>query len=345
MWYIQPCCAVNHPQGLPKFLMSALTRRTAGGLLHQYLVPLSARTVVDGENTTITVNTKYPFHHVITYSITSTGPYTFYVRIPSWAHDSSSYALINSAKVPIDKTSKTHDGLFPYQVPSGSSTFSIHLHTSPVVTTRTTRTSNLTSNETTPSSVSIYYGALLMALNLPFSISSSAPEFYRKGGAIPAPNTHPMSWDNEYLPLLSHPDEQPWAIAVDPFFSNSSPSSSILNVTDKTGTTINNSNDSDTPLSGMTVHHAKHLLDAYHPLPNPIFGPDADTVSISLPGVRVRNWGVAKGVLERPPQEVEVEGEVFEVRLVPVGGAKLHVGEFPVFSADGLGSGRGGDGA
>jgi hypothetical protein len=47
---IKPCCTVNHPQGLPKFIAQAYGRHGDDGLVHALLGPARVQTQVQGSD-------------------------------------------------------------------------------------------------------------------------------------------------------------------------------------------------------------------------------------------------------------------------------------------------------
>lgn len=44
----QPCCTVNHPQGLPKFIAQAYARNGKDGIVHALLSPVKVKTMIEG---------------------------------------------------------------------------------------------------------------------------------------------------------------------------------------------------------------------------------------------------------------------------------------------------------
>ncbi|KAI9718091.1 MAG: hypothetical protein M1812_004349 [Candelaria pacifica] len=90
-----PCCTVNHPQGLPKFVAGMFVKTDGGrGLAHALLGPAAVSTVLEGGNqVTVDCETNYPFSHTLKYTITASEPFTFHVRIPGWALPSSTISI------------------------------------------------------------------------------------------------------------------------------------------------------------------------------------------------------------------------------------------------------------
>ncbi|KAL1728181.1 hypothetical protein EV714DRAFT_238256 [Schizophyllum commune] len=82
-----PCCTVAFPKGWPKFVANAfMVTPDLSSLVNVYLGPFETRTVLAGDNhVTATVDTQYPFSDVVTTTIVADKPFTYKVRIPSWA--------------------------------------------------------------------------------------------------------------------------------------------------------------------------------------------------------------------------------------------------------------------
>ena len=94
----QPCCTVNHPQAYPKFLANSFALTEDGGIAHVFLGPAALRTTLaDGNKASITAETAYPFGFEITYTISSTKLFPFFIRLPDWVVVSASSLSVNPA--------------------------------------------------------------------------------------------------------------------------------------------------------------------------------------------------------------------------------------------------------
>ncbi|KAI0160387.1 hypothetical protein GGR57DRAFT_418249 [Xylariaceae sp. FL1272] len=193
-----PCCTVNHPQAYPKFLANSFATTEDGGLAHVFLSPASAavRLGDDKKNAVlVSANTTYPFGHTIQYSFSASAPFTFYARIPTWAHADSTVNGIN-------KVLSNERGLQRIQVPAGESTASIQLTTAPRVVSR--------ANET----VAIYFGALLYALAIDYESETSVPVNYQTEEVLAANTTDPYGRTRDYK--LTPKEKEKWNVAIDP---------------------------------------------------------------------------------------------------------------------------------
>ncbi|KAI1264177.1 hypothetical protein F5Y18DRAFT_86645 [Xylariaceae sp. FL1019] len=193
-----PCCTVNHPQAYPKFLANSFATTEDGGLAHVLLSPASAavRLGHDKKNVVlVSANTTYPFGHTIQYSFSASEPFTFYARIPTWAHADSA---INGNK----RVSPNERGLQKIQVPAGESTASIQLTTAPRVVLRANGTA------------AVYYGALLYALAIDYNSDISASVDYRTEEILASNTTDPYGRTRDYT--LTPKRNAKWNIAIDP---------------------------------------------------------------------------------------------------------------------------------
>ncbi|KAF9739182.1 hypothetical protein PMIN06_002297 [Paraphaeosphaeria minitans] len=89
--------------------------------------------------------------------------------------------------------------------------------------------------------------------------------------------------------------------------------------------------------SKLTVHRSNESG-----LANPIFAPGIAPLWMSANACEIE-WGLYKGVPDAPPtgEARKCVGEVVDVRLEPLGGAKVHLVDLPVLK---LGEGGTGDG-
>lgn len=108
----------------------------------------------------VTVDTLYPFGSTLTYDITASAPFTFYIRIPAWAQDSSSIS-VNGASA----SSLTPDANSALQsVPVGSGKTTVQLYLAMQVDIE----------ERTNSSIAIYRGPLLYAVEITHNETETA---------------------------------------------------------------------------------------------------------------------------------------------------------------------------
>ena len=89
-----PCCTVNMPQGLPKFLSASFVRVGEDGIGHALLGPASVNTTTaSGHSVNITSDTHYPFGQYLNYNISCSGDIVFYWRRPGWCDEYSSIVI------------------------------------------------------------------------------------------------------------------------------------------------------------------------------------------------------------------------------------------------------------
>ncbi|KAI1200921.1 duf1680 domain-containing protein [Nemania serpens] len=190
-----PCCAVNHPQGYPKFLANSFVGTEDGGIAHVFLSPGSVSTALGDNKVTILADTNYPFSMDLSYSISADDGFPFYVRIPTWANSSSTASgPSDSSSAPL---SPTETGLQRFDVPKGQSRLSVRLQTSPRVVERANNTA------------AVYYGPLLYSLALNFNETTRDPVAY-DGGVITRSSTTPRTRDH----IVETTDL--WNVAIDP---------------------------------------------------------------------------------------------------------------------------------
>ncbi|KAI0102154.1 duf1680 domain-containing protein [Nemania sp. FL0031] len=190
-----PCCAVNHPQGYPKFLANSFVGTEDGGIAHVFLSPGSVSTTLGNNKVTISTDTNYPFGMDLSYSISADDDFTFYVRIPTWA--SSSSTTTGPSGGSSVNISPTDAGLQKFDVPKGNSKLSITLQTEPRIVERANNTA------------AVYYGPLLYSLALEFNETTHYPVAY-DGGTIVSSSTTPETLDH----VVETTDL--WNIAIDP---------------------------------------------------------------------------------------------------------------------------------
>ncbi|KAI0482613.1 duf1680 domain-containing protein [Xylariaceae sp. FL0804] len=307
-----PCCTVNYPQGYPKFLANSFVRTQDGGIAHVLLSPGSVSTTLDGGSNRISIstNTTYPFGLDLTYTITADAPFAFYVRVPEWASDDSTWSLLSSSSSTSPSSSSnssssssattttispTSGRLQRFALPAGgawTATLSLHAPAARVVPR---------ANGT----AAVYHGALLYSLALDSESAAVAgpPEAYDGSGPVPANSTTALARDHVVRATSD------WAIAIDP---------SQITVVRRSSSNSNSSNS-----GGEKKEDVEELA-------NPIFAPGAPPLELRVAAARVSNWGVAFDTAADPPLAPALEGAPFVARLVPFGSAKVHMAHLPV---------------
>ena len=203
-----PCCTVNHPQGLPRFLQSSYVMVGTSGLLHALLSPASVSTTVNGGSVTVECETNYPFENGLFYNINAAKAFDFYVRVPAWA---TSAVLSNGGET---KSSTPENEILKISVPKGRSRL--------LYTIGTDIRTSARANDT----VAVYRGALLYSIPIASDTTDTPPHNYYNFTQYP-------SW---YAPPESHDyimrNTTEWNIAIDPStlqYVSSSPSTYHIN--------------------------------------------------------------------------------------------------------------------
>jgi len=96
-----PCCTVNHPQGYPKFWAhSFMADQALDTIMHIFLGPAQLSTTLSNNNAVnVTVDTLYPFASTLKYTITAAKPFTFSIRVPTYAQGNSGSTIsVGNAK-------------------------------------------------------------------------------------------------------------------------------------------------------------------------------------------------------------------------------------------------------
>lgn len=185
-----PCCTVNHPQGYPKFLSASFVREGEDGIAHALLAPARVITTTQsGVEVEISCLTNYPFTPDLYYTVTAEAPFTFGVRVPSWAIQDESYVVVNGGtrqRVQPDPAT----GMHHIELESGKSTISYTLSAEIRVEPR--------ANET----VSIYHGSLLYAIPVGQHIETHRHDDF--------PQAPPEALEYMITPTTK------WAFAIDP---------------------------------------------------------------------------------------------------------------------------------
>ncbi|KAK4904762.1 hypothetical protein LTR49_025842 [Elasticomyces elasticus] len=194
-----PCCTVNLPQGWPKFLSNSFVQVGDNGLAHVLLGPGSAQATISGGQVTVTATTAYPFLEQLSYSITATGPFDFYVRVLGWAGSRSSLSVGNYSSRPLSPDPWT--GLRKLSIPRGTATVSYLLSSSIRTESR--------ENDT----VAVYKGALLYALEVSNTNTSTLPKpfndpstYFNASYAPPESRTgNTTTYRHEIMPSIPQP--------------------------------------------------------------------------------------------------------------------------------------------
>ncbi|KAF7589543.1 hypothetical protein BBP40_004166 [Aspergillus hancockii] len=275
-----PCCLVNHHQAVPKLVASTFAQIGDKGLVHRFLIPAEIATVLNGTSVSITADTKYPFEHTIAYKVTATKSFDFYTRLPNWASPSSHATLPDGQIVPLARNT---DNLSYFPAPPGTSHLTITLNTDLRIVPRPSS-----------SAVSIYWGPLLYALDIPYTETSTPSTHWKKNiNPLPEEPNYPQLRDRTLVPA----EGVEWRIAIDP--------------------------------SQIAIQWAKRDPGPTNSLPSPVWGRGAPPMSLKVAATRIA-WPVVEGVAHGVPAEIVVEGDPFVVRFVPFASAPLHMAEVPV---------------
>lgn len=189
-----PCCVVNHPQGLPKFLMGAFLKNGDNGLAHALLSPSTVKTQLSSGSVSIECQTDYPFGNKLQYQIHADAPFDFFVRVPSWVLSDSTITVGSATPSPL---SPSDYGLHKIGLPGGSSQV--------VYTLSRTVTTDKRANDT----IAVYYGPLLYALRIG-STNTSTPPMQYDNMESPVPNAPPQARDWQITNTTA------WNYAIDP---------------------------------------------------------------------------------------------------------------------------------
>lgn len=198
-----PCCTVNMPQGLPKFLSASYVKVGENGIGHALLSPAEVHTRTEsGTTVQISCNTSYPFGTVLNYHVNSSAPFTLFLRVPGWADLSHSTIEINGngAENPVDPD--VHTGMTRISLLEGINKVTYKLGASIHVEPRAN------------GSVSIYHGSLLYALDVGQSVTSLPVSIYKANETF-----HALDGPAQ-MPIQTHEsafaNTRPWNIAIDP---------------------------------------------------------------------------------------------------------------------------------
>ncbi len=288
-----PCCTVNMPQGLPKFISASFVRVGDNGIGHALLGPAQVTTTT-ASNTSVSVacDTNYPFSPILNYNITASAPFTLNLRVPSWFIFAKSSISINSngASYPLDPDPNT--GMTPISLPGGISTVQYTLGATIRIEPRANST------------VAIYHGSLLYALDVGQTIKTLAPDFYN---VTYANGSEPYNTSTPVVPAQVH----------DYTFTNTTPWNIAIDTSTLVFHTTNNNSSNETAL------------------PNPIFDYEAAPTYITGKGCQIA-WPLYNGLPAPLPALANgttfrnCTGNVTDVVLRPYGTLKVHMAELPM---------------
>ena len=278
------------PQGLPKFLSASFVGVGENGIGHALLGPAQVITsTLSNTSVTITCDTSYPFSPVLNYSITSSASFTLHLRVPSWYVPANSSISINDKGVEYPLTPDPRTGMTSIFLPAGDSTVAYTLGATIQVLPRANST------------VAVYHGSLLYALDVGQTMTTLAPKLYNVSYAdgdpyrISTPSLPPQVHDFAFT------NTTPWNIAIDP---------------------------------STLVFHTTANVPNNTALPNPIFEYGAPPTYITGKGCQVE-WPLHKGLPAALPalddgiKHRNCTGNVTDVILRPYGSLKVHMAELP----------------
>ena len=289
-----PCCTVNMPQGLPKFLSASFAQFGENGVAHTLLGPAQVTTTTTA-NTIVTIicNTNYPFSGDLQYNVNSTAPFQLFLRVPSWYVPADSFITLNEngAQYPLEPD--PHTGLAPVSLPAGPSMVTYHLGAVIQVLPRANST------------VAVYHGSLLYALDVG-QMQTVLPANLYNVSYENVSGDDPYNSSTPYLPPEVHDfaftNATPWNIAID---TSTLAFHTTANLTNETALP-NPIFDYQAPPTYITAKGCQINWPLYNGLPAPL---------PALPeGVDHRNC----------------TGNITDVVLRPYGSLKVHMAELPV---------------
>ena len=183
-----PCCAVNHPQGYPKFLAASYSLHGDSGLAHTILAPASVNTTLpSGAQVSVACDTTYPFGTTLTYTITASAPFTLVLRVPTWS--GSKNVQLNGAQPESAPVFDPATNTLAVAIPAGDIT--VLYSVAPTLVTEPR------ANDT----IAVYHGALLYAIDIGQTMNSTSPDT----------DNAPTSADTVF-----YTNTKAWNIAIDP---------------------------------------------------------------------------------------------------------------------------------
>lgn len=276
-------------------MSASFVRVGQSGLGHALLLPAKVETKTgEGVQVNITCTTNYPFGDTLEYSITASGPFDFYVRVPDWYDPSASTIAINGNFAAIAPDMQS--GMTKLSISEGVTTVNYVLKTPSIhVVARAN------------SSVAIYHGAILYALDVGQSATALAPDSFIPINYVHedfAPYTNQMPTDLPPIPAQAHDYSftctRPWNIAID--------------------------------VSTVVFHSGPDNDTAVASLPNPLWIPGGPPTYITARGCQI-DWPIISGV--PAPVPLPVNGKrnctspAMNITLRPYGSLKIHMAELP----------------
>ncbi|KAJ7631929.1 hypothetical protein DFH06DRAFT_1223303 [Mycena polygramma] len=205
-----PCCTVNHPQAYPKFWSHAFfTDPSANAVIHTFLGPFSfAGTLANANHVQVTVDTLYPFGNTLTYTISATKAFSFKIRVPTWAQNSTASTIaVNGARATTLSTDTM--SLHTVAVKPGKTVLNVNLHAPLEVEVRTN------------GAVAITRGALNFAVEISHN-DTVAPGLRSAQALVDAERLYPDAPAAYITPFDNHTHDNTllpttdWNIAIDP---------------------------------------------------------------------------------------------------------------------------------
>jgi hypothetical protein len=182
-----PCCTVNHPQGLPRFVSRAYLTKGNDTLLHAYLVPTTVNVQLSStNNVSVTADTIYPFTNTVKYTFQAQQSFTFAVRVPQWA----TTAVLRSSTDVLVEAGRGVDSI-QIIVPAGLSAATYTMTT--VIEAKNTPGGNA-------DSVYVRNGALIFTLPIKYTLQKLRQD-----------DVQPKAIDNLRLPY----NQTTWMLGVD----------------------------------------------------------------------------------------------------------------------------------
>ncbi|KAI4119609.1 MAG: hypothetical protein LQ345_000514 [Seirophora villosa] len=291
-----PCCTVNMPQGLPKFLSASFVQVGTNGIGHALLSPARLTTTLpSGIHVDLACNTTYPFTNTLHYTFTASAPFTLHLRVPSWA---TGYQILATSTA--DATSKTYN----------SATFLPDPHTGMLALDLLETGSvdyrllaDIRTEDRGNDTISVYHGALLYALDVGFSDSTAGNNVsVSASDPLANPTAAAAAAAEKQIPAAAHDhyitNTKPWNMAIDP---------------------------------ATLEFHSAHEEGIGYALPNPVWAYEAPPGFITAKACEIA-WGIEMQVPAPPPGKGDraCVGEVREVVLRPYGSLKVHMAVLPV---------------
>ena len=193
-----PCCAVNHPQGYPRFISGSWVRVGSDGLAHALLSPSTIETKLGANSVKVTCTTNYPFTNRLVYTIQADHAFALHLRVPSWSDPEHTTVTVENLRPSVVRPD-SQTGLHKITIPSGK------------VKVKVTYNLDMqTYTESRPNNtVAIYHGSILYALDIGYSETSSLPHSYTD------PTGPGLTGMPEQVRDYQINNTQPWNVAVD----------------------------------------------------------------------------------------------------------------------------------